>query len=109
MDVAESLWKIEPHDQNRLYALLQEILTAPTQARPETLEGLKRVGPSVVPLLRTALKNRDPETKRWRAAWLLQDFGSEAKEALPDLLDATWDYDPVVQKAALEALRSIEN
>jgi HEAT repeat protein len=60
-----------------------------------------------VPNLIKALKNDSPDV-RAQAAGFLGEFGSDAKEAIPALLEACDDEDEAVRTNARRALKKID-
>jgi HEAT repeat protein len=70
---------------------------------------LGEIGPAAkqsIPLIITALRN-DTSLLRVEYASALGKFGTDAQQAVPDLLPLTKDPDPNVRNAASEALLHI--
>jgi len=74
----------------------------------ESLAGINRQPERLVPLFRSLLGDTNFQI-RWQAARGLGRFGSFAKEAIPDLVQATNDPNPIVVSSARLALQQIES
>lgn len=88
-------------------ALISHLADPDAEVRSRAAQALLAIGPEAIAPLVRALKDRDPKLRK-PAAEILGGFGSEARTAAPDLLDASKDDDPGVKQAAADALRKLQ-
>ncbi len=88
-------------------ALIGRLSDADAEVRFRAAEALSKVGPTAIPPLVRALKERDPRTRR-AAAEILGGYGAEAKFTLVDLNETAKDDDAAVAAAATAAIKRIQ-
>jgi len=88
-------------------ALIGRLADADADVRFRAAEALSKVGPTAIPPLVRALKERDPRTRR-AAAEILGGYGAEAKFTLVDLNETAKDDDAAVAAAATAAIKRIQ-
>ena len=91
-----------------LLRLLDEPDTELVDCAALALGSLGLQADQVVPALAKKLNNSEPSALRMRAAYSLSDFKGSASPAIPQLLSARNDPDPVVRSASAYALTQID-
>jgi HEAT repeat protein len=95
------------HADHVLPALRLAMQDPDSYVRLTAIQALEKMGPSGIPLLIDALKDKEMVV-RWWAAHTLARFGRDAQVALPALQELLRDEAEMVREAAQHALADIQ-